>query len=150
MPAIPQLSKSQTTLERNGTSEMIIDCKIDNLYYGKFLAVRDSHIPIEKGHITAFIGPSGCGKSAALRCLNRMNDLVRGFRFEGHVHFRGQDIYASNVDPVVVRRYRHGLPQPNPFAMSIFQTWPWAAPEPLPGQCGRTGRTGAPQRGPVG
>ena len=28
---------------------MLIDCKIDNLYYGKFLAVRDSHIPIEKG-----------------------------------------------------------------------------------------------------
>jgi phosphate transport system ATP-binding protein len=100
---------------------VIIDCKIDNLYYGKFLAVRDSHIPIEKGHITAFIGPSGCGKSTALRCLNRMNDLVRGFRFEGHVHFRGQDIYASNVDPVVVRRYIGMVfQQPNPFAMSIF------------------------------
>jgi phosphate transport system ATP-binding protein len=121
MPATPQLSKSQTTLAGNGTSEMIIDCKIDNLYYGKFLAVRDSHIPIEKGNITAFIGPSGCGKSTALRCLNRMNDLVRGFRFEGHVHFRGQDIYASNVDPVVVRRYIGMVfQQPNPFAMSIF------------------------------
>jgi len=122
MPATPQLSKSQTTLEGNGTSKVLIDCKIDNLYYGKFLAVRDSHIPIEKGHITAFIGPSGCGKITALRCLNRMNDLVRGFRFEGHVHFRGQDIYASNVDPVVVRRYIGMVfQQPNPFAMSIFQ-----------------------------
>jgi phosphate transport system ATP-binding protein len=100
---------------------VIIDCKIDNLYYSKFLAVRDSHIPIEKGKITAFIGPSGCGKSTALRCLNRMNDLVRGFRFEGHVHFRGQDIYASNVDPVVVRRYIGMVfQQPNPFAMSVF------------------------------
>jgi phosphate transport system ATP-binding protein len=99
-----------------------IDCKIDHLYYGIFLAVRDSHIPIEQGKITAFIGPSGCGKSTALRCLNRMNDLVRGFRFEGHVHFRGQDIYASHVDPVVVRRYIGMVfQQPNPFAMSIFQ-----------------------------
>ena len=122
MRATPQSSKSQTTLEGNETSKVIIDCKIDSLYYGKFLAVRDSHIPIEKGHITAFIGPSGCGKSTALRCLNRMNDLVRGFRFEGHVHFRGQDIYASNVDPVVVRRYIGMVfQQPNPFAMSIFQ-----------------------------
>jgi len=101
---------------------VIIDCKVDNLYYGKFLAVRDSHIPIEKGNITAFIGPSGCGKSTALRCLNRMNDLVRGFRFEGHVHFRGQDIYAPHVDPVVVRRHIGMVfQQPNPFAMSIFQ-----------------------------
>src|SRR5712664_591002 len=122
MRATSQSSKSQTTSEGNGTSKVLIDCKIDNLYYGKFLAVRDSHIPIEKGHITAFIGPSGCGKSTALRCLNRMNDLVRGFRFEGHVHFRGQDIYAPNVDPVVVRRYIGMVfQQPNPFAMSIFQ-----------------------------
>jgi len=121
MRATPQSPKSQTSVESNGTSQVIIDCKIDNLYYSKFLAVRDSHIPIEKGKITAFIGPSGCGKSTALRCLNRMNDLVRGFRFEGHVHFRGQDIYASNVNPVVVRRYIGIVfQQPNPFAMSIF------------------------------
>jgi phosphate transport system ATP-binding protein len=121
MRATPQSPKSQTSIESNGTSQVIIDCKIDNLYYSKFLAVRDSHIPIEKGKITAFIGPSGCGKSTALRCLNRMNDLVRGFRFEGHVHFRGQDIYASNVDPVVVRRYIGMVfQQPNPFAMSVF------------------------------
>jgi phosphate transport system ATP-binding protein len=105
----------------NGAGEVIIDCKIDNLYYGKFLAVRDSHVPIEKGKITAFIGPSGCGKSTALRCLNRMNDLVRGFRFEGHVHFRGKDIYAPKIDPVVVRRYIGMVfQQPNPFSMSIF------------------------------
>lgn len=110
-----------STMTGNGTTTALIDCKIENLYYGTFLAVRDSHIPIEKGHITAFIGPSGCGKSTALRCLNRMNDLVRGFRFEGHVHFRGQDIYAQNVDPVVVRRYIGMVfQQPNPFAMSIF------------------------------
>jgi phosphate transport system ATP-binding protein len=105
----------------NGAGEVIIDCKIENLYYGKFLAVRDSHIPIEKGKITAFIGPSGCGKSTALRCLNRMNDLVRGFRLEGHVHFRGTDIYAARIDPVVVRRHIGMVfQQPNPFAMSIF------------------------------
>ena len=121
MCATPQAT-SQTSVESHGTSRVIIDCKIDHLYYGKFLAVRDSHIPIEKGNITAFIGPSGCGKSTALRCLNRLNDLVRGFRFEGHVHFRGQDIYASNVDPVLVRRYIGMVfQQPTPFAMSIFQ-----------------------------
>lgn len=110
-------------MESNGSmsSDVIIDCNIENLYYGKFRTVRDSHLPIKKSKITAFIGPSGCGKSTALRCLNRMNDLVRGFRFEGHVHFRGQDIYGSNVDPVVVRRYIGMVfQQPNPFAMSIF------------------------------
>lgn len=105
----------------NGSGEILLDCKIKNLYYGNFRAVRDSHIPIDRGSITAFIGPSGCGKSSALRCLNRMNDLVRGFRFDGHVHFRGKDIYHPKVDPVAVRRYIGMVfQQPNPFAMSIY------------------------------
>jgi phosphate transport system ATP-binding protein len=103
------------------SSELVMDCDIKELWYGSFKAVRDTHIPIRKNAITAFIGPSGCGKSTVLRCLNRMNDLVRGFRFEGHVHFRGRDIYARSIDPVAVRRYIGMVfQQPNPFATSIF------------------------------
>jgi len=103
-------------------NDVIVDCRIHALHYGKFLAVRDTHIPIKRGTITAFIGPSGCGKSTVLRCLNRMNDLIRGFRLKGHVHLHGQDIYAPRIDPVNVRR-RIGMvfQQPNPFAMSIFR-----------------------------
>jgi phosphate transport system ATP-binding protein len=101
--------------------EVVMDCQIKELYYGTFRAVRDTRIPIKKNSITAFIGPSGCGKSTVLRCLNRMNDLVRGFRFEGHVKYRGLDIYAPVVDPVAVRRYIGMVfQQPNPFATTIF------------------------------
>ncbi len=102
--------------------DVVIDCDIKDLYYGNFKAVRDTKIPIRKGSITAFIGPSGCGKSTVLRCLNRMNDLVRGFRFSGHVHFRGRDIYHTSIDPVAVRRHIGMVfQQPNPFAMSIYR-----------------------------
>jgi len=102
-------------------ASVVIDCKLNQVYYGDFLAVRDSHVPIEKGKITGFIGPSGCGKSTVLRSLNRMNDLIHGFRFEGHVHFHGQDVYAPHIDPVVLRRYIGMVfQQPNPFQMSIF------------------------------
>jgi len=102
------------------TTAPLINCAIDRLYYGDFLAVRDSHVPITKGTITAFIGPSGCGKSTVLRCLNRMNDLIRGFRLEGQVLLNGHDIYAPEVDPVAVRRtIGMVFQQPNPFAMSI-------------------------------
>ena len=101
---------------------VVIDCKLDQIYYGSFLAVRDSHVQIEKGKITGFIGPSGCGKSTVLRSLNRMNDLIRGFRLQGHVHFHGQDVYGRSVDPVAVRRYIGMVfQQPNPFSMSIFE-----------------------------
>ncbi len=118
-----------TTVAPNGNGHarelppgVLIDCRIKELFYGTFRAVRDVQVAIKRGTITAFIGPSGCGKSTALRCLNRMNDLVRGFRFKGHVRFRGQDIYAPRVDPVAVRRHIGMVfQQPNPFAMSIFR-----------------------------
>jgi phosphate transport system ATP-binding protein len=117
-PVAPRLSLPPALLDQE---ETVIDCKIDQLHYGNFLAVRDTQVPIAKRSITAFIGPSGCGKSTVLRCLNRMNDLVRGFRFSGYVRYRGKDIYARTIDPVAVRRYIGMVfQQPNPFAMSIF------------------------------
>jgi len=102
--------------------DALIDCNIAELHYGKFRAVRDVAVKLKKGTITAFIGPSGCGKSTVLRCLNRMNDLIRGFHLKGRVIFRGHDIYSSRVDPVAVRRHIGMVfQQPNPFAMSVFR-----------------------------
>lgn len=101
--------------------DLAMECDVGKIFYGSFLAVRDSEVPIAKGKITGFIGPSGCGKSTVLRTLNRMNDMIAGFRLEGHVHFMGQDIYAPSVDPVIVRRYIGMVfQQPNPFSMSIY------------------------------
>lgn len=106
---------------KTSNSHPAIHCKIDELYYGDFLAVRNSHIALKTKKITGFIGPSGCGKSTVLRCINRMNDLIRSFRFKGELLFHGQDIYARNIDPVAVRRYIGMVfQQPNPFSMSIY------------------------------
>jgi phosphate transport system ATP-binding protein len=116
----PRNPAEQKATTANG-GNVAIDCMIDKIHYGEFLAVRDSHVPVQKGKITGFIGPSGCGKSTVLRSLNRMNDLVDGFKLEGQVSFLGQDLYAKTVDPVVVRRYIGMVfQQPNPFAMSIY------------------------------
>jgi phosphate transport system ATP-binding protein len=91
-------------------------------YYGRTHAVRGLSIGIAAHRITAIIGPSGCGKSTFLRCLNRMHEVVPGARVEGRVLLDGEDIYAPEVDPVVVRR-RVGMvfQRPNPFpTMSIY------------------------------
>ncbi len=123
MPSATALSTATGTAAGvlPGANDIVIDCRIDRMFYGAFKAVRDTHLPIRRGTITAFIGPSGCGKSSALRCLNRMNDLVRGFRLEGHVQFLGRNIYGPKVDPVAVRRYVGMVfQQPNPFAMSVY------------------------------
>jgi phosphate transport system ATP-binding protein len=100
----------------------VVDVELKALYYSAFKAVRDTQLSIKKNTVTAFIGPSGCGKSTVLRSINRMNDLIRGFRFEGRIRFRGKDIYEKSVDPVAVRRHIGMVfQQPNPFAMSIYR-----------------------------
>jgi phosphate transport system ATP-binding protein len=97
-------------------------------YYGKFRAVKDVSLKIERQKITAFIGPSGCGKSTVLRSLNRMNDLIPGAYVEGQVLFHGQNLYNSSVDPVEVRR-RIGMvfQKPNPFPKTIYDNVAWGA-----------------------
>jgi phosphate transport system ATP-binding protein len=93
-----------------------------SVYYGSFRAVKEVTIPIERGKITAFIGPSGCGKSTVLRAINRMNDLIANARVDGRLMYRGQNLYAPEVDPVEVRR-RIGMvfQKPNPFPKSIYE-----------------------------
>ena len=91
-------------------------------YYGGFQAVKDISMPIERGKVTAIIGPSGCGKSTFIRCLNRLHELNRGAYVTGQALLEDQDIYATNVDPVQVRRVIGMVFQkPNPFPMmSIY------------------------------
>ncbi|HYH92875.1 MAG TPA: phosphate ABC transporter ATP-binding protein PstB [Candidatus Saccharimonadales bacterium] len=92
-----------------------------SFYYGAFRAVKDISIDVPTHRITALIGPSGCGKSTLLRTMNRMNDLITGTRVEGTITYHGEDLYASYVDPVEVRR-RIGMvfQKPNPFPKSIY------------------------------
>ena len=92
-----------------------------DFYYGNHLALSDISIPIQERQITALIGPSGCGKSTFLRCLNRMNDTIRGTRVTGEVLLDGKNIYDRNTDVVELRK-RVGMvfQRPNPFPQSIF------------------------------
>ena len=101
-------------------TETVLRTEALNVYYGKFLALKDIYMDIPKNQVTAFIGPSGCGKSTLLRCFNRLNDLIDVFRAEGQIWYNGQNLYAPEIDPVEVRR-RIGMvfQRPNPFPKSI-------------------------------
>ena len=91
------------------------------LWYGHSQALKNIDISIPEKRITAFIGPSGCGKSTFLKTLNRMNDLIPSVRITGQVAYKGQDIYAPEVDVNALRREVGMVFQkPNPFPMSIY------------------------------
>jgi phosphate transport system ATP-binding protein len=102
--------------------EQVFDIQQLTAMYGGRPAVKDVSMEVYKNLVTAIIGPSGCGKSTFIRCLNRMNDLVPVFSQEGRILFHGQDLSASEVDPVAVRR-RIGMvfQRPNPFPKSIYE-----------------------------
>lgn len=92
-----------------------------DLFYGEHQALKKVDMDISQRQVTALIGPSGCGKSTFLKTLDRMNDLVPGVRISGTVSYRGQDIYAPEVDVTWLRKQIGMVFQkPNPFPMSIY------------------------------
>ncbi|TFH06129.1 MAG: phosphate ABC transporter ATP-binding protein [Methanosarcina sp.] len=92
-----------------------------NLWYGEKQALKNISMHIPKNRVTALIGPSGCGKSTFIRCLNRMNDLIKNCRVEGKISIEGKDIYETGVDVVDLRKQVGMVFQkPNPFPMSIY------------------------------
>ena len=92
-----------------------------SIWYGEKRAIDGVNLDIPSNAVTSIIGPSGCGKSTFLRSLNRMHELVPRTRLEGTVLLLGKNLYASEVDPAIVRR-RVGMvfQKSNPFpTMSI-------------------------------
>jgi phosphate transport system ATP-binding protein len=92
-----------------------------SFYYRDFKALEDITLEFSENQVTALIGPSGCGKSTYIRALNRMNDIIPGTRVEGDVFLDGENIYASGIDVVEIRK-RVGMvfQKPNPFPKTIF------------------------------
>ncbi len=117
---------------RNGGSpevqrEAVFDIRDLSVFYGESRALDWTTLKIYRHLVTAVIGPSGCGKSTFIRCLNRMNDSIRGFRVGGQILYHGHDVYDPGVNRVEVRR-RIGMvfQKPNPFPKSIYDNVAWA------------------------
>ena len=120
----PRRRSSARPVER----DVVFQARNVSVYYGEKLAVDAVSLDIYRNYATALIGPSGCGKSTFLRCLNRMNDSIPGFRIGGELLYHGHDLYDARANRVEVRR-RIGMvfQKPNPFPKSIYDNIAWAA-----------------------
>lgn len=93
-----------------------------NFFYGAYQALFDNCLTIVPGKLTALIGPSGAGKSTHLRVYNRIFELYRDQTAMGEVLFEGNDIFATNVDLLELRRRMAMIfSQPTPFPLSVFE-----------------------------
>jgi len=109
-------------MENSGSSPNLMIQSL-SAWYGNQQALKEVTLTAPNNKITAIIGPSGCGKSTLIRCINRLHELVPGARVSGKVLLDGKDIYAPDMDPVLVRR-KVGMvfQKPNPFPMmSVFE-----------------------------
>jgi phosphate transport system ATP-binding protein len=93
-----------------------------NFFYGPVQSLFKIDLDIPENQVTAFIGPSGCGKSTLLRCMNRLNDLIEGARYEGNILIDGVDIFNPLIDITDLRK-RVGMvfQKSNPFPKSIHE-----------------------------
>jgi len=105
---------------------MVAKFSIRNLVFrfGDGAALRDVTLDIPANQITVIFGPSHAGKSTLLRCLNRLNDLIKNeeTEFTGQILMDEQDIYAPQVDVTELRR-RVGMvfALPSPLPLTIHE-----------------------------
>ena len=111
----------EKSVTAGGTPVPAISTRDLSVFFGSNHVLKRVSLDIPARAVTAIIGPSGCGKSTFLRALNRLHELVPTARMEGEIRLFGQDIYARDIEPVLVRR-RVGMvfQKSNPFpTMSI-------------------------------
>ncbi len=114
--------RTESLESAQATRDFVLEAQAVTVYYGEKPALRDISLGVTRHSVMAIIGPSGCGKSTLLRCFNRMNELIPSARLDGAVLFKGEAIYARDVDPTELRsRIGMVFQKPNPFPKSIFE-----------------------------
>ncbi len=76
----------------------MIELKNVSKWYGKFQALKDCSVAVEKGEVVVFCGPSGSGKSTLIKTINGLEPYQ-----EGEIHFKEHLINASGPDMNLLR-----------------------------------------------
>lgn len=111
---------SLTSSPTQSDTNLAIQTRNLNLWYGSFQALYDVNFDVKRGEITALIGPSGCGKSTLLRSINRINERLGYVRTEGSVQVLDKNIFDEDVSmPQLRKEVGMVFQRPNPFPLSI-------------------------------
>jgi ABC-type polar amino acid transport system ATPase subunit len=70
-----------------------------NKFFGKFQALKNINLEVQKGERIVVCGPSGSGKSTMIRCINRLEE-----HNEGHIIIDGNELTNKVKDINAVRR----------------------------------------------
>ncbi|WP_019143215.1 amino acid ABC transporter ATP-binding protein [Noviherbaspirillum massiliense] len=70
----------------------MIELKNVSKWYGKFHALKDCSVKVEKGEVVVFCGPSGSGKSTLIKLVNGLEEFQ-----SGDILFKGQSLRSRSV-----------------------------------------------------
>lgn len=102
--------------------EVKIETKNLSVFFNYTQALNNVSLELFANKVTSVIGPSGCGKTSLLRTINRMNELISGFRKQGDVFIDGINIYDKYIDVVNLRKLVGMVFQkPNLFPKSVYE-----------------------------
>ncbi len=68
-------------------------------FFGKFQALKDINLTVDRGEKVVVCGPSGSGKSTMIRCINRLEE-----HNSGRIIVNGNELTESEKDIDAVRR----------------------------------------------
>lgn len=65
-------------MNQQPASEIMIECRNVNKWFGDFQVLRDINLEVEVGEVIVVLGPSGSGKSTLIRAINRLEEHQQG------------------------------------------------------------------------
>lgn len=73
---------------------------VENLFknFGNLKVLKNIFIIINKGEIILIIGLFGSGKLIFLRCINKLEELIKGY-----IYIDGMDLMDKNIDMNKIR-----------------------------------------------
>ena len=99
----------------------MVKVNVENLsvWFKEQQALNGINLQIYKNEILGIIGPANSGKTSFIRMLNRLNELIDTFRFEGKIELDNTDIRKIKVE-LLRKKFGMVFALPAPLPLSIF------------------------------
>jgi len=106
----------------NSTDSFELRIEHLNVHAAEHHILKDICLDIPKNKITVLLGPSGCGKTTLLKCMNKLTDLYKELRIDGHIYIGADDILTTTLHIPAIRQKMGLLSQrPYPLPVSIYK-----------------------------
>jgi len=92
-----------------------------NAWFDQIQVLKDINLQFNLHQINCIIGPSGSGKSTLIRSINRINDNIASFKYQGEILLRSINILAEQDVTAIRKQLGMVFQKPCVFPNSIHE-----------------------------